>query len=129
VYGIWLSTHVTSARRVIGICNLAQLLFVPGVKVSKFRIVKAEQVQQGDVQVAQGVNGLDGRAADFIGSAYDVAGFDSAARHPHGHGVRIMVTAPCLAAPSNPVIGAAPELAGPDYQRLLEQASALQVFQ
>ena len=53
--------------------KLAQLLVAATMEISQLVVVQAEQMKQGDVQVADRVDYLGGFRADFVGGPYDGA--------------------------------------------------------
>src|SRR5712692_11577325 len=85
--------------------ELAELAEAAGVKIGEARIVEAEQVEDGHVNVAHGMHHLDGFLADLISRADHAAGADAAASEPHGHGIGIMVAPPGGIATADAVVG------------------------
>src|SRR5260370_40896031 len=76
---------------------------------------------------------LDGREAEFVGGAVDVASFDSASRKPKRKAVMVVIPAVHLAR-----IRArrrqfndrsTPEFAAPNYERIFQHPSLLEVRQ
>ena len=53
--------------------HLTELFLPAGMEEAQARVVQPEQVQQGHVQVAQGVNHVDGATADLVRGADDLA--------------------------------------------------------
>src|SRR4051812_7764360 len=89
------------------------------------RMINAEQVQQRGVQVVNRDLVFDGVKAVFVGRAVHDATFDAAASQPDGKAVGTMVTA----RRGSLLNGRATEFAGPHYERLIEQATALEVLE
>ena len=86
--------------------------------------VEPEQVQDRGVDVGDVVPVLDGVEAELVGRAVDDAPLDAAAGHPDREAVVVVVAAVgALRA------GSAAELGGPDDDRVVEQAAALEVDQ
>src|ERR1700722_4068305 len=76
---------------------------------------------------------LDGGEAEFVGRAMDVAAFYTAAGHPHGKAVVIVVAPinlPGVRSGSRQFHrGCAPEFASPNDQGLVEQAALFEVLE
>ena len=76
---------------------------------------------------------FDGREAEFVGGAVDVAAFDAAAGQPHGEAVVIVVAAVDLAGIRAGLRqfdgGRAAEFAAPDDERVLEHAALLEILE
>jgi hypothetical protein len=56
--------------------KLTELFMPAGVKESQLIIIEPEQMQQGHVQIADGMHALDGLGSEFVGRADGVAGLD-----------------------------------------------------
>ena len=67
---------------------------------------------------------LDGMESDFVGAADGLSTANSAAGHPHGKAVGVMI-------PSVPFFahGGTTEFAAPDHQSRVEQSALLKVCQ
>ena len=63
------------------------------------------------VEVADGVDDIDGLGADFVGGSDYGSFFDSATGHEHGHGVGVVVAAEGVFAAAACVVGGAAEFA------------------
>ena len=87
-------------------------------------VVQPEEVQDRGLEVVDVDRGLDDVEAEIIGCAQGLTGFDSAASEPHRECLRVMVASH---APSEVGVGfdhrRAAELAAPDDQRVVEQAT------
>ncbi len=83
-------------------------------------------MQDGRMQVLDVERLLDGGAAELVGFAHGDAALDAAAGEPHGEAVCIVVAAGALG-----VLGGRlpAELAAPDNQRRVQQATLFQVFE
>src|SRR6516164_9530333 len=84
----------------------------PLVAIDDARVIEAQKVQDGGVQIVDVQPIFDGVQAHLVGAADDLAPLDAAAGHPHREAVGVVVTA-------IPGFGlwSAAELAAPDYQR------------
>src|SRR2546423_304134 len=75
-------------------------------------------------------NDADGSEAEFIGGAVDVAAFDTAAGHPNGEAVGVVVAAggglAAVALEFNR--GSSAKFAAPDDQGVVEHAALLEIF-
>ena len=99
---------------------------VPSLETKgEFGVINAEQVEQSGVNIVHvGLVG-DRVEAEFVGLAEDLARFHAATGEPHGEGVDMMVATGGIAVFSH---GGASELAAPNDEGILEQASLLQVL-
>src|SRR2546430_999524 len=72
---------------------------------------------------------LDSPQPNLIGRADHLAALHSAASHPDGEAIRIVIPAMAVAAAVGAAIGSrrAAEFAAPDYQRALQQSARFQV--
>src|SRR5262245_7037477 len=80
-------------------------------------VVEAHEVQDGGVQIVDVRSVFDGRVAEFIGGAVDVAALHPAAGQPHREAEMMMVAASALRRRR------AAELAAPEDERVVEQAA------
>src|SRR5687767_12241677 len=122
------------AMRLRGACQLAQNVFdgfaehvgeaevAAGVAVGEARVIDAERVQDGRVQVVNGNAVLYGLEAEIVRHAIGEAPFEAAAGNPDGKAVRVVVAARTAFRDR-----CAAELAAPEDDRLVEQAGALQI--
>src|SRR5690349_17255101 len=100
------------------------------VTVRQFRVLDAEQVQDGGVDVVHVDRLLDGLEAEVVGSAVDRAALDRAAGKPHGEPERIVVAAALhggLSAADFAHRGAS-KLGAANYQRVLPEAARFEVL-
>ena len=81
-------------------------------------------MQHGGVGVGDVVAVLGGVKSQLVGSAVHVSSLDTAARHPDGEGVGVVVSPAGSFSAGGPA-----ELGGPDYQRFIQQAALLEVAQ
>ena len=86
-------------------------------------MIESQQVQNGGVHIVNMHAILDGVVAEFICCAVDEPRLNPAARHPHRVAVRIVVPAVAILRPRR-----TPELPSPNYERILEQTSGLQIL-
>src|SRR5258707_14868484 len=98
------------------------------MEIRQLGVIEAEQAQNRAMDVADGMRYLDRFLTGLVGCANYVAGLDAAAGEPHGHRGSVVIAAPGLAAAADSVIGRAAEFAGPDHQRAVQQARALQIL-
>ena len=78
------------------------------------------------MEVADGVDDVDGLGAEVIGGSDD-AGLHSASGHEHGHGVGIMAAADGVDAAALVIVRGAAEFAGPDHEGVIEHAALLEI--
>src|SRR5437660_1022860 len=92
---------------------------------SQPRVVDAQAVQHGRVQIMH-VNRI-GRdvVAELIGLAEAQTALDAAASQPEGEAARMMVAAVILRGQLALTVDGPAELAAPDYQRVVEQTALL----
>ncbi len=99
--------------------------------VGEARVVEAQAVQDGGLQVVD-VDGVpDDVHAQVIGSADHLAAANAAAGHPHAVGKRVVVAAGVvlLAGVADLDHRRAAEFAAPDNQRAREQAALLEILE
>src|SRR6266851_608731 len=104
--------------------DVSQAEIAAGVTIGELLVIESQQVQDGGVHIVNMHAILDGVVAEFIGCAIYKPGLHASARHPHRVAVRIVIPAVAKLRPRR-----APELPRPDYERILEQTSGLQVLQ
>jgi hypothetical protein len=63
--------------------ELGELFVAAGVVVGELVVIKAEEVEDGAVDVTDVVDAVDGFGADVVGGSDGVAGFGSASSEPH----------------------------------------------
>ncbi len=80
------------------------------------------------MKIAQRMHRFHRLQTGFIRRAGDVAPLHAATGQPERHGRRVVIATPDLTALADAVVGAAPELASPNDQCLVQQAGTLQVF-
>ena len=102
--------------------HIGQPQVAAAVAVGQLLVIEAEQVQDGRVQVVDVDPALDALAAVVVGGAVAKPRLHAAAGQPDREAAVVVVAA---VAPS--ANGRAAELAGPDDQRVLQQAALLQV--
>ncbi len=98
--------------------NIGEAHITAAVTEGELRVVDAQQVQHGGVQIVDGHFVLHDFVAVIVGRPEGRAAFDAAAGHPHREGEGIVIS-PILALSE----GRAAKLAGPDDQRAIEQAA------
>ena len=86
-------------------------------------VIDAQQVKDGGVQVVAVRDVFDGLVRPFVARAVGHAPLDAAAGQPGGEGERVVVAALGALAARH-----AAELGGPDDDRVVEQAAALEVL-
>ena len=103
-----------------------------GVAVGEFFVIEAEEVEHGGVEIVDVDLVLDGGEAEVIGCAVDVAAFHSAAGHPGGEAVVIVIAAIYFA-----LVGAffghfddgsSAEFATPEDEGFVEHAALFEVL-
>ena len=99
------------------------------VAIGQFGVVKAEQGEDGGVQVVDVHRVLHRLGAEFIGGAVNGAAFDAAARQPECRIPGSCGRGPGLSLPLRSLGGSAAEFAAPDHQRAVQQAALFQVGQ
>ena len=62
--------------------ELAELFVAAGVKVGEFVVVKPEQMQERDVEIADGMGDLDGLGADLVGATDEIGAKAVDVAHP-----------------------------------------------
>ena len=87
-------------------------------------MIESHLIENGRVQVVDVDTVLDGRAAEHVSGTVAVAGFHAATSHPDGEAVVIVVAAVFT-------LGSwcAAELTAPDNERLIEEATGLEIFE
>ncbi len=106
--------------------ELAELFEAAGVVEGELVVVKAQEAQEGHVQVPDMGFAFDGRHAEFVGGTDGVAGIAAAAGKPDGHGVGVMV-ATISGAAAHAVVGGASEFTAPDDERALQETALFEV--
>src|SRR6187431_341284 len=86
-------------------------------------MIQPKQMQNRSMQIMHGRNAFDGMHAKFIRSAKNGAALDAAPGEPHRESFRMMI-----ATIASRRVRRAAELARPDDQRLIEQATLLQIL-
>ena len=86
--------------------------------------IEAELLHDGRMNIGDVVAILNGVEAEFVGGSVDCPAFDSASSHPDGK-AEVVVTAPVRTLTA----GSASEFRAPDHERLIEEASLLEIFQ
>ena len=106
--------------------ELGELFEASGVEESEAIVVKAKQAEEGDVEIADGMDLRNGGGAGFVSGANDASGVDAAASEPKGHGFGIVVAAISDAA-AYAVVWGASEFSAPNDKRFVKQAAIAQV--
>src|SRR5216684_286514 len=104
--------------------DVSQAEIAAGVTIGELLVIESQQVQDGGVHIVNMHAILDGVVAEFIGCAIYKPGLHASARHPHSVAVRIVVATVTKLRPRR-----APELPGPDDQRIFQQPPGLQILQ
>ncbi len=73
--------------------HIRQTKIAPGVSVSEFLMIEAEQVKKGGVEVMDVNRIRHSFETGFVGRAVDRPTFDTASSQPHEKPIRIVVTA------------------------------------
>src|SRR5688572_25322568 len=98
--------------------NIGQAEVAAAVVEGEAGVVQAQQMQNGGVPVVN-VHGVDdGFVAVVVGGAVTHAALDSAAGHPDGVALVVVVAAGAALG-----VGSAAKFAGPDYQGVGQQAA------
>ena len=92
--------------------------------VGELRVIEAQEVQDGRLQVVDVDFVLGDEVAEFVRRAVGHAGLHAAAGHEHGEAVRIVVAAQVGGAVAFFVERRASELAAPDDERLVAAGRA-----
>ena len=102
------------------------------VSVGEFLVIEAEKVEHRRVEVVNVDLVFDGLKSEVVGRAVNVPGFDSAARHPGGEAVVVVIAAVQFAG-----IGSflwhlddwsASKFAAPENKRFIEHTSLLEIL-
>ena len=104
--------------------NISQAIVAALKSVRQSFVIHSQQMQDRGMQIVDMDLALGGPEAQFIGRAVNVAGLDSATRHPHCEGIDMMIAAKAFARFSH---RRAPELTPPYHQRVLQQPTRLEV--
>ena len=91
----------------------------------ELRVIHAEEVEHGRVDVMHVRTVRDGVEAEFVGLADHRTGLRAAAGEPHREGVDVMVAAGGDAIFAH---GRAAEFSAPNHQRILEEPARFQVL-
>ena len=96
--------------------------------IAQATVVDAQTVQDGGIQVVD-VNGVfDDVVTKVVGLAIDHAGLDSAAGHPDGKTLRMMVAAIVFTGEITLAVDGPAKLSTPDNESIFEQAALLEVL-
>lgn len=106
----------------VGKAEVAALEFV-----NEFLVIHSHQVQHSGVQIVHVDGTIEDVVAVFIGEAMGDAALDSGPREPDAEAARVMIAAVIVPTHFPLAIGRATELAAPDDERIVEQATAFQV--
>ena len=103
--------------------DIGEPVIAAAVTVGQLLVIESHLIENGRVQVVDVDTVLDGRAAEHISGAVAVAGFHAATSHPDGEAVVIVVAAVFT-------LGSwcAAKLTTPDNERLIEEATGLEIF-
>src|SRR2546422_899598 len=104
-----------------------QAIVSPLKLVRQLRVVDAETVQDGRVQVVNVDRLVDHVVAKLVRLAVRVAAPDAGAREPDGEAARMMVAAVVVGGQRSLTVDRAAELAAPDDERVVEQAALFEV--
>ena len=102
--------------------NVGEAVVSSGVTIGELLVVESHEVWDGCVHIMDVDAVLDGRQSKFVGGAVAESFLHTAAGHPGGVTVVIVVTT-FLAFRS----GSASKFTAPDDERFLEQATALEI--
>src|SRR3954468_10892164 len=92
-------------------------------------MIESKKMQEGRMQIMNVDAVFDDVEAKFVRLPEGNPGFDTAARQPHGKGLRVMIAAHASA---GLFVGfdhrSAAKFAAPNHQRIFEQSTLLQIF-
>ncbi len=114
-----------SPSRSLGTFDADEGVVEAAEEVRQFRWIQPEQVKHGRVHVFDMEGVVHRAAADFVGRADGDAAFDSAAGHPGGEAVAVVI-APAARCVFRGRLTS--KFAAPDDQRVLQQAAFFQVL-
>src|SRR3954471_4431066 len=90
---------------------------VPSLKTEcQFLVVQPKQVQKGGVQVMNMNTIFHCVKTELVALTQNMAGFDAAARHPHGKSIDVVIAAGGIAVLAH---GRSAEFTAPDHERVL----------
>jgi len=108
--------------RNVGQAEVAALEFV-----GEPRVVDAEAVQRGGLNVVNRYRIADDVVGKVVGLADHVTGLDAAAGEPHGKAARMVVAAVIVLGEMALAVDGAPEFAAPDDERVVEKPALLEI--
>ena len=109
--------------------NIGQAEWTTGVGEGEFFVVDAKLVQDGRLDVVHMNWIFDRSEPKFIRFSDRLTTADPTARHPHGKGLRVMVTAELSSEGCTGFDhGGSPEFSAPNNQRVFQHASLLQIL-
>src|SRR4029077_12588574 len=109
--------------------NIGQAKIAALKAIGEFRVIKAQQMQQGRVKVVDMDLVLYDVEAEFVSFPQTNSGFEAAPGHPHCERLRMMIAAEFASGVGIAFDhGCAPKFAAPDYKRIVEQAALFQIF-
>ena len=106
--------------------KLTELFEAAGVKKGESVVIEPEELQKGDMEVADVGFTFDGFHSKFVGGTNRVTSVGAATGQPNSHGIGIMISTVGYAA-AHTVVGSAAKLAAPDDKRVFKQASLLEI--
>ena len=99
-----------------------------GVVPRELFVIKSHQVQHGGMEVMNVDAVFDGAVAEFVGAAPGHSAFDTAARHPDGEAMMIVVaTGGCASADRHFHGGCASEFATAEHEGFVEQSALSEI--
>ncbi len=104
--------------------DVGEAVVASAVAVGQVFVVEAEEVEEGGVEVVDVDGVLDGLVAVVVGAAEGEAGLGTAAGHPEGEALGIVV-----ASVGFPAVGGAAEFAAPDDERVVEETAGAEVVE
>src|SRR4051812_44295617 len=110
--------------------DIGQAEVAAAVAVAELRVIDAEEVENGRVDVVYMGGLFLGLETEFVGRAVDAATLDSATREPHGEAVGIVVTAALDARAHAPDFAnrRAPEFRSADDERVFPESTLLEIL-
>jgi len=92
----------------------------------EFVVIEPEELQKGDMEIADVGFAFDGFHSKFVGGTDRVTRIAAATGQPDSHGVGIVISTVSRSA-THTVVRSAAKLAAPDDKRAFEQASLLEI--
>lgn len=95
--------------------------------VGEFKVIDAEEVENGRMQVVDMDLVLDGVEPEIIGPPVHHAWFDAAASHPDGVSMGVMIPADLVGLQGSLHHGRPAKFASPEHEGFVQQTSLLEV--